>query len=172
MAILGGGYTAGEVRAKQAIVLAGESYLTRLPGLRRVVLPVYSLIVLTEPLRERLWAQIGWQNRESVSSSNYTVDYLTRTADGTAFYSAIGERLTALVRKSAMIRIGMQRRIPYQESRARVVSNLKWSPRDSWRRDTCKTHSLALARRGSEVNLSRLMRRLPSISAATEISES
>ena len=81
---------AGEVRANQAIVLAGESYLTRLSKLHRVVLPVYSLITLTEPLTEAQWSQIGWQNRESVASCNYTVDYLTRTADGRILFGSRG----------------------------------------------------------------------------------
>ena len=54
--------SAGEIRARHAIVLAGESYLTRLAKLHRTVLPVYSLIALTEPLTEAQWAQIGWQN--------------------------------------------------------------------------------------------------------------
>ncbi len=81
---------AGELRAKQAVVLAGESYLTRLPRLHRVVLPVYSLIVLTEPLTGKQWAEIGWQNRESLASCNYTVDYLTRTADGRILFGSRG----------------------------------------------------------------------------------
>ena len=80
----------GEVRAKQAIVLAGESYLTRLTSLHRAVLPVYSLITLTEPLTPAQWAQIGWQNRESLASCNYTVDYLTRTADGRILFGSRG----------------------------------------------------------------------------------
>ena len=80
----------GEVRARKAIVLAGESYLTRLAKLHRVVLPVYSLITLTEPLTAAQWAQIGWQNRESVASCNYTVDYLTRTADGRILFGSRG----------------------------------------------------------------------------------
>jgi len=80
----------GEVRAKTAIVLAGESYLTRLPKLHRVVLPVYSLITLTEPLTEDQWSQIGWTHRESLASCNYTVDYLTRTADGRILFGSRG----------------------------------------------------------------------------------
>ena len=40
----------GELRAKRAIVLAGEAYLTRFPRLHRALLPAYSLISLTEPL--------------------------------------------------------------------------------------------------------------------------
>ena len=81
---------AGEVRARHAIVLAGESYLTRLAKLHRAVLPVYSLITLTEPLSPTQWAQIGWQNRESLASCNYTVDYLTRTADGRILFGSRG----------------------------------------------------------------------------------
>jgi len=82
--------SAGEIRAKRTVVLAGESYLTRLSLLHRVVLPVYSLIALTEPLTEKQWNDIGWRNRESVASCNYTVDYLTRTADGRILFGSRG----------------------------------------------------------------------------------
>jgi len=81
---------AGEIRAKTAIVLAGESYLSQLPKLHRVVLPIYSLISLTEPLSSEQWTQIGWHDRESVASCNYTVDYLTRTADGRILFGSRG----------------------------------------------------------------------------------
>jgi glycine/D-amino acid oxidase-like deaminating enzyme len=81
---------AGELRAKRALVLAGEAYLTRLRKLHRAVLPVYSLITLTEPLTADQWSQIGWQNRESLASNKYTVDYLTRTADGRILFGSRG----------------------------------------------------------------------------------
>jgi glycine/D-amino acid oxidase-like deaminating enzyme len=80
---------AGEVRAG-AIVLAGEAYLARLRKLRRQVLPIYSLIVLTEPLSEAQWAEIGWKGRECVASNRYTVDYLSRTADGRILFGGRG----------------------------------------------------------------------------------
>jgi glycine/D-amino acid oxidase-like deaminating enzyme len=80
---------AGEVHAG-AIVLAGEAYLARLRKLRRQVLPVYSLIVLTEPLPEAQWAEIGWEGRECVASNRYTVDYLSRTADGRILFGGRG----------------------------------------------------------------------------------
>jgi glycine/D-amino acid oxidase-like deaminating enzyme len=79
----------GEVRAS-AIALAGEAYLARLRKLRRQVLPIYSLIVLTEPLPEERWAQIGWEGRECVASNRYTVDYLSRTADGRILFGGRG----------------------------------------------------------------------------------
>jgi glycine/D-amino acid oxidase-like deaminating enzyme len=81
---------AGEIRARCAIVLAGESYLSRFAKLHRVILPIYSLITLTEPLTSAQWAQIGWQNRENLASCNYTVDYLTRTADGRILFGSRG----------------------------------------------------------------------------------
>ena len=79
----------GGVRAS-TIVLAGEAYLARLRKLRRQVLPIYSLIVLTEPLSEERWAEIGWQGRECVASNRYTVDYLSRTADGRILFGGRG----------------------------------------------------------------------------------
>jgi glycine/D-amino acid oxidase-like deaminating enzyme len=80
----------GELRARIAILLAGESYLSRLRRLRRCLLPMYSLITLTEPLTPEEWAAIGWGNRESVASNRYTVDYLTRTADGRILFGSRG----------------------------------------------------------------------------------
>jgi len=71
----------GDLTAR-AIVLAGEAYLTELPRLRRRLLPVYSLIVMTEPVAENTWAEIGWRQRECVASMKLTIDYLSRTDDG------------------------------------------------------------------------------------------
>ena len=80
----------GELRAKRAVVIAGEAYLTRLPNLHRALLPVYSLISLTEPLSATQWARIGWQGGESVSSTRNTVVYLTRTPDGRLLFGSRG----------------------------------------------------------------------------------
>ena len=79
----------GEVRAR-TLVLAGESYLSQLPALRRQLIPVYSLIVLTEPLSEAQWAEIGWQRNECVASTRFTVDYLSRTVDGRILFGGRG----------------------------------------------------------------------------------
>jgi glycine/D-amino acid oxidase-like deaminating enzyme len=78
-----------EVRAR-TVVLAGEAYLARLRKLRRQLLPIYSLIVLTEPLSEQRWAEIGWEGRECVASNRYTVDYLSRTEDGRILFGGRG----------------------------------------------------------------------------------
>jgi glycine/D-amino acid oxidase-like deaminating enzyme len=80
----------GRVEA-ETVVLAGEAYLTRLRGLDRQLLPLYSHIVLTEPLTEAQWEEIGWSQRECVSSSVLSIDYLNRTADGRILFGSRGE---------------------------------------------------------------------------------
>jgi glycine/D-amino acid oxidase-like deaminating enzyme len=79
----------GDVWAR-TLVLAGEAYGQELPKLRRTLVPMYSLIVLTEPLAESDWAQIGWRHRELVASSRMSVDYLNRTADGRILFGGRG----------------------------------------------------------------------------------
>ncbi|MEE9471872.1 MAG: FAD-dependent oxidoreductase, partial [Gemmatimonadota bacterium] len=79
----------GDVRAR-TIVLAGEAYLTQLPGLKRRLLPVYSLIVLSEPLSDSQWSEIGWAGRECIASFRLTVDYLNHTADGRIMFGGRG----------------------------------------------------------------------------------
>lgn len=81
---------AGELRARKAIVLAGEAYLTRLPKLHRALLPAYSLICLTEPLTEMQWSRIGWQYGENLASTRNTVVYLTKTPDGRVLFGSRG----------------------------------------------------------------------------------
>ncbi|HYO29840.1 MAG TPA: FAD-dependent oxidoreductase [Thermomicrobiales bacterium] len=72
----------GEVRARRAVVLAGEASLARLNKLRRHVIPLTSNIVLTEPLPPEAWAEIGWEGRETVGGFGPTGGYIQRTADG------------------------------------------------------------------------------------------
>jgi glycine/D-amino acid oxidase-like deaminating enzyme len=81
---------AGELRAKKAIVLAGEAYLTRLRKMHLALLPAYSLICLTEPLTATQWAEIGWAHGENLASTRNTVVYLTRTHDGRILFGSRG----------------------------------------------------------------------------------
>ena len=80
---------AGDVTA-DVVVLAGEAYLTGLRRLHRALLPVWSLIVLTEPLPDEVWAGIGWRARELVGSPRFTVVYLSRTSDGRLLFGGRG----------------------------------------------------------------------------------
>jgi glycine/D-amino acid oxidase-like deaminating enzyme len=72
----------GEVRARRAIVLAGEAYLSRLPKLRRHVIPITSHMVVTEPLPPDVWAEIGWERNEVMVGFGSTNGYSNHTADG------------------------------------------------------------------------------------------
>jgi glycine/D-amino acid oxidase-like deaminating enzyme len=79
----------GDVRAP-VIVLAGEAYLTELARLHRQLIPLWSLIVLTEPVAEDRWAGIGWADREVVASTRLSIDYLSRTEDGRILFGGRG----------------------------------------------------------------------------------
>ena len=81
--------TRGTVGA-DVVVLAGESYLSGLPGYRRTLLPIYSLIVMTEPLTDAQLAEIRWTHRSVVHSQALTVDYLSRTLDGRVLFGGRG----------------------------------------------------------------------------------
>lgn len=80
----------GRVRARKAVVTAGEAYLPQLAGFRRARLPMSSMIVLTAPLTPAQWDEIGWANGESLGSQAHTVDYLTKTLDGRILYGSRG----------------------------------------------------------------------------------
>jgi glycine/D-amino acid oxidase-like deaminating enzyme len=81
----------GDVTAR-VIVLAGEAYLSRLPKLRRQIMPFTSHIVVTEPLSDDEWRQIGWEHREVVGGSGTTGGYLNHTADGRIAFGAYRAR--------------------------------------------------------------------------------
>jgi glycine/D-amino acid oxidase-like deaminating enzyme len=90
----------GEVRTRRAIVLAGEAYLSRLPKLRRHVIPMTSHMVVTEPLPPDIWAQIGWERNEVLYGHGTMAGYLNHTADGRIAFGAyrgtypFGSRIT------------------------------------------------------------------------------
>jgi glycine/D-amino acid oxidase-like deaminating enzyme len=111
----------GDVRAR-SIVVAGEAYSQQLPKLQRTLVPMYSLIVLTEPLSEGDWEQIGWRNRELVSSSRMSVDYLNRTADGRILFGGRG----APYRMHSLIDDSLDRHGPTHEMLRRMA--IEWFP--------------------------------------------
>ncbi|MGI5525587.1 NAD(P)/FAD-dependent oxidoreductase [Micromonospora sp. CA-259024] len=80
---------AGTVRAP-VVVRATEGYTPMLPGQRRVVAPVYSLMVATEPLPAETWARIGLGQRETFSDHRHVIIYGQRTADGRLAFGGRG----------------------------------------------------------------------------------
>jgi glycine/D-amino acid oxidase-like deaminating enzyme len=72
--------TRGPVRA-EVVVRATEGYSVTLPGARRTVLPLYSLMLATEPLPEPVWEEIGWSGRETMAAGGHQFTYAQRTRD-------------------------------------------------------------------------------------------
>nr|WP_205864227.1 FAD-dependent oxidoreductase [Planosporangium mesophilum] len=70
----------GTVRA-DVVVRATEGYTPGLPGLRRALAPVYSLMIATEPLPAAFWDRVGLSRRETFSDHRHLIIYGQRTAD-------------------------------------------------------------------------------------------
>jgi glycine/D-amino acid oxidase-like deaminating enzyme len=71
----------GTVRARY-ILRATEGYTPLLPGLRRAIAPVYSLMIATEPLPDTVWKEIGLSERPTFGDYRHLIIYGQRTADG------------------------------------------------------------------------------------------
>jgi glycine/D-amino acid oxidase-like deaminating enzyme len=70
----------GTVRA-DVVVRATEAFTARLDGHRRDVLPVYSLMIATEPLPDAMWDEIGLATRPVFNDARNLIIYGQRTAD-------------------------------------------------------------------------------------------
>ena len=79
----------GSVRAPY-VVRATEGFTPRLPGLARAVVPVYSLIIATEPLSAEVWDEIGLARRETFSDHRHLIIYGQRTADDRLVFGGRG----------------------------------------------------------------------------------
>jgi glycine/D-amino acid oxidase-like deaminating enzyme len=71
----------GSVRA-EVVINATESYATQLPGGRLRYLPLYSLMIATEPLDDALWRELRWHDGLLIDDAHYLFFYAQRTADG------------------------------------------------------------------------------------------
>ncbi len=80
---------AGTVRARH-VVRATEGYTPRLPGYRRAVAPVYSLMIATEPLPAQVWDEIGLAGRPTFGDLRHLIIYGQRTADGRLAFGGRG----------------------------------------------------------------------------------
>ena len=85
-------------------------------------MPLYSLIVLTEPLSDAQWAEIGWARRELLASTRLSIDYLSRTEDGRVLFGGRG----APYRFGSPIRDAYDRHGPTHELLRRFVR--EWFP--------------------------------------------
>ena len=79
----------GTVRAG-VVVRATEGYTGTLAAKGRAVVPVYSLIVATEPLPDESWDRIGLRERETFTDHRNLIVYGQRTADGRLVFGGRG----------------------------------------------------------------------------------
>jgi glycine/D-amino acid oxidase-like deaminating enzyme len=79
----------GEVRAN-VVVRATEGYTPLLPGSRRDIVPMYSLMVATAPLPDAVWDEIGLRHRETFSDKRHLRIYGQRTADNRLAFGGRG----------------------------------------------------------------------------------
>jgi glycine/D-amino acid oxidase-like deaminating enzyme len=73
--------TQSGVVTADVVVRATEGYTAMLPGMRRALMPVYSLMIATEPLPHEFWDKAGWRNRETFTDGRHLLIYAQRTAD-------------------------------------------------------------------------------------------
>ncbi len=79
----------GTVRA-DVVVRATEAWTPTLPGFHRDIVPVYSLMVATEPLGEGFWASAGLEGRATFADHRHMIIYGQRTADGRIAFGGRG----------------------------------------------------------------------------------
>jgi len=79
----------GTVRA-DVVIRATEAYTRDLAGERRTLLPVYSLMVATEPLANEVFDSIGLSDRPTFSDDRFMVIYGQRTADNRLAFGGRG----------------------------------------------------------------------------------
>jgi glycine/D-amino acid oxidase-like deaminating enzyme len=79
----------GEVKA-EVVVRCTEAFTVRLPGQARTFIPVYSLMVATEPLPPAFWDQVGFDRRQVFNDARHLIIYGQRTADGRLAFGGRG----------------------------------------------------------------------------------
>ena len=100
------------------VVRATEAYTTELPGEGRRFLPLYSLMIATEPLDAAVWDELGWSGRETIADQHHLFFYAQRTMDDRI---AIGGR-------GAPYKLGQPIREDYErrpEVRARLTASIQ-----------------------------------------------
>ncbi len=117
----------GRVKAP-VIVRATEGYTAELPGHKRRLAPLYSLMIATEPLSEPLWDEIGLADMETFGDLRHLVTYGQRTAGGRIAFGGRGAPYDygSRVRRNAefeveaftMVRAGLLKIFPQLENTA------------------------------------------------------
>ena len=73
--------TPGGAVTADVVVNALEGYVAALPGHARDMVPLYSVMIATEPLSRSFWDEVGWSGREVFGDERYLLIYCMRTED-------------------------------------------------------------------------------------------
>jgi glycine/D-amino acid oxidase-like deaminating enzyme len=149
----------GMVRARY-VIRATEGYTPQLPGQRRAIVPVYSLMIATAPLPDSAWDQIGLAGRPTFGDLRHLIIYGQRTDDGRLAFGGRG----------APYHLGSAIRPSFDRAPAVFAALRARSPNSSrrWRRagDAClgrpdrRAAGLVRVSRPGPLDRSRLGRRL------------
>jgi glycine/D-amino acid oxidase-like deaminating enzyme len=88
---LDGSGATGTVSARH-VIIATEGYGPTLPRVRRRILPIYSLMIATEPLPAAVWDEIGLEHGQTFSDYRHLLVYGQRTADDRIAFGGRGAR--------------------------------------------------------------------------------
>lgn len=75
-----------------SILLATEAYGAGLPGIGRRIMPLYSLMIATEPLDDAFWATTGIEHGQTFTDYRHLLIYGQRTADNRFAFGGRGAR--------------------------------------------------------------------------------
>jgi glycine/D-amino acid oxidase-like deaminating enzyme len=73
--------TSGGLLRADVVVNALEGYAATLPGHARDTVPLYSVMIATEPLAASFWDEVGWSGREVFGDERHLLIYAMRTKD-------------------------------------------------------------------------------------------
>lgn len=103
----------GTIRAG-SVLLCTEAYTAQLPNRRRSILPLYSLMIATEPLADEVWQEIGLDRRTTFADHRHLIIYGQRTADGRFAFGGrgapyhFGSRIDATFDRNERVREHLQ----------------------------------------------------------------
>lgn len=79
----------GDIKA-DVVLRCTEAFTVQLPGHRRTFIPLYSLMLATEPLPDTFWDRVGLGDRQVFNDARHLIIYGQRTADGRLAFGGRG----------------------------------------------------------------------------------
>ena len=116
------------------IVQATEGYTSDIDGQHRNMVPLYSMMIATEPLPEDMWNTIGLANRPTFDDSRHLIVYGQRTADGRLAFGGRGApyHFGSAIRPTFDTNTTMRNRIAPRSSTCFPLFETRASPPLGW----------------------------------------